>query len=228
MCLQPDCSSFFLLPSRQRPNEDTLTFSESFLQPRDRLINDAFPNGRPPFSLIPTRPSSRSMDQARGLWCRKCGRLSCREVIFQPRCAHCGHRVGKWKPLPVVAPPRLSRSPFDFSAASDRTEGLIFDPIISPSSGIELAVRKANGLAMYTFMFPAMFGDCRVHLIQADIDGGAQESEADQIFAEFQRLTWPSEVESRVKDEAATADGGQSLLRDSSTQWKTIRKSRKV
>ncbi|EST09888.2 Alpha-ketoglutarate-dependent dioxygenase AlkB-like protein [Kalmanozyma brasiliensis GHG001] len=83
---------------------------------------------------------------------------------------------------------------FEWIPAQDRTDGLVFDPIISQSSGIVLTVRKEGGLATYTFTFPAMFGDCRVHLIQADIDGGAHESEADQIFAEFQRHTWPQDA----------------------------------
>lgn len=191
MCLRPECSSFFLLPSGEHPDEDTLSFSSTFLLPQDTSLNDAFPSGSPPFPLIPTRPSSRSMDQARGLWCRKCGRLSCREVIFQPRCAHCGHKIGKWRPLPAVETPVLAQRSFDFAAVSEGGGAAIFDPIISASSGITLSMRKAHGLAMYTFSFPAMFGDCKVHLVQADVDGGAKEEEADEIFAAFQKHAWP-------------------------------------
>ncbi|CBQ67670.1 conserved hypothetical protein [Sporisorium reilianum SRZ2] len=191
MCLRPECPSFFLHPSsNNHPNESTLTFSPTFLQPQGDRLNDAFPSGAPPFPLIPTRPSSRSMDQARGLWCRRCGRLSCREVIFQPRCAHCGHRVGKWKPLPTIQPPVLARGPFDFSSAASE-----FDPVVSASSGIVLSVRREEGLVMYTFEFPAMFGDCRVHLVQADVEAGGTEDEADGIFEEFQRLAWPADAE---------------------------------
>lgn len=191
MCLQTECQRFFLLPSGQHPDQAALHFASSFLLPQGNSVNDAFPGGRPPFSLIPRRPDSDSLDQARGLWCHQCGRLSCRELIYQPRCAHCNHRIGKWEPLPIVAPPVLSRSPFDFTFSSDAMGPAIFDPIISPSSGIVMSVRKVNGLAMYTFAFPAMFGDCCVHLIQADVDGGASEAAADRIFSDFQKHAWP-------------------------------------
>ncbi|SNX81580.1 uncharacterized protein MEPE_00285 [Melanopsichium pennsylvanicum] len=191
LCLQTECTRFFRLSSGQYPAEDYLVFDPDLLRPQGDALNDAFPGGRPPFPLIPRRPSSKSMDQARGLWCRNCGRLSCRELIYRPRCAHCGHKVGHWRPLPIIPPPKLVISPFDFTAFPNGTSSTIFNPLISPSSGIVMSVRKDNGLAMYTFKFAAMFGDCCVHLIQADVDDGAREVAANQIFAEFQKHAWP-------------------------------------
>ncbi|SPO19916.1 uncharacterized protein UTRI_00314_B [Ustilago trichophora] len=204
MCLQTQCQRFFLLSSGKRPVEDLLRFSPDFLLPQGTALNDSFPSGQPPFSLVPLSPSPDSMDQAQGLWCRKCGRLSCRELIYKPRCAHCGYRIGQWKPLPTVLPPLMSRSPFDFTSSSDGMGSMLFDPIISPSSGIVMSVRRGNGLAMYSFAFPEMFGDCRVHLIQADVDGGAKELVADHIFADFQKHAWPT-------DTAAEKDASRKL-----------------
>ena len=71
--------------------------------------------------------------------------------------------------------------------------GNVFDPIISESSGIKLSVKKGEGLVMYTFDFPEVFGECKVHLVQADVDGGVAEIEADTIFGDFQRCAWPKE-----------------------------------
>lgn len=202
MCLHPSCSLFFLLPSGSPPNSCALEFSSSFLHPQGSSLNSSFPSGSPPFSLIPSRPSSRSMDQARGLWCKHCGRLSCRELIFQPICAHCGQRVGKWKPLPLYTPPKLTRNPFGFTTAGNA----VFDPVISPSSGIKMTVRKEGGLAMYTFTFPATFGDCRVHLVQADLDGGAREIEADRLLEEFQKHAWPDSTQTQNNEKRAKTD----------------------
>lgn len=191
MCLRPECPLFFLLASSGRsPHESTLGFSLAFLQPQSAALDVAFPGGAPPFSLIPRRPSSRSMDQARGLWCSKCGRLSCREIIFRPCCAHCGHAVGKWKPWPTVPPPTLARELWPA-----RGEAVFFDPVVSKNSGIKLGVRRHAGLVVYSFAFPDTFGDCAVHVVQADVHAGAQEDVADRLFREFQHHAWPKDVD---------------------------------
>ena len=65
-----------------------------------------------------------------------------------------------------------------------------------------MTVRKDDGLAMYSFTFPAIFGDCCVHLIQADIEGGARELAADQIFKEFQEHAWPANSEVAMDERA--------------------------
>ncbi len=190
MCLRPDCAHFFLLASSgTSPDEETLDFSLAFLQPQSLALDVAFPGGEPPFPLIPRRPSSRSMDQARGLWCSKCGRLSCREVIFRPSCAHCGHAVGKWKPWPTVSPPTLVRELWP-----SRGEAVFFDPVVSKTSGIKLHVRRHAGLVVYSFAFPDAFGDCAVHVVQADVHAGAQEDVADRLFREFQHHAWPTDA----------------------------------
>ncbi|GAC95641.1 hypothetical protein PHSY_003217 [Pseudozyma hubeiensis SY62] len=191
MCLQPTCPAFFLLSTGSPPAEHSLTFATSFLRPLGASLDSTFPSGQPPFPLIPERPSSTSMDQSRGLWCKKCGRLSCREVIFQPRCSHCGSTVGNRKPLPFVAAPTLERDSMDVSGETEG-DARVFDPVISDGSGVIMSVRRDAGLVMYTFTFPETFGDCKVHLVQSDVDRGGREDEADRIFEEFQRLTWPS------------------------------------
>ncbi|SPO49372.1 uncharacterized protein PSANT_07065 [Moesziomyces antarcticus] len=189
MCLRPDCAHFFLLASSGASPDEELDFSLAFLQPQSLALDVAFPGGEPPFPLIPRRPSSRSVDQARGLWCSKCGRLSCREVIFRPSCAHCGHAVGKWKPWPTVSPPTLVRELWP-----SRGEAVFFDPVLSKTSGIKLHVRRHAGLVVYSFAFPDAFGDCAVHVVQADVHAGAQEDVADRLFREFQHHAWPTDA----------------------------------
>ncbi|UTT94981.1 hypothetical protein NDA17_005771 [Ustilago hordei] len=194
ICLGPSCPQFFLLPNTHHPPlESSLNFSSSFLHPLGAILNFSFPSCQPPFPLIPMRPSSRSMDQSRGLWCKHCGRLSCRELIFQPRCSHCNSAVGKWKPLPTIPPPQLNSGVFDF----DGKEGGAFDPVISASSGIKMEMKTVGEggerMVVYSFTFDAMFGDCAVHLVQADTHGGGEEREADEIFRAFQRHAWPTD-----------------------------------
>ncbi|KAJ9476922.1 2OG-FeII_Oxy_2 domain-containing protein [Pseudozyma hubeiensis] len=80
MCLQPTCLAFFLLSTGTPPDEHSLSFSPDFLRPLGASLDSTFPSNQPPFPLVPERPSSTSMDQSRGLWCKKCGRLSCLSI----------------------------------------------------------------------------------------------------------------------------------------------------
>ncbi|SPO34685.1 uncharacterized protein PSFLO_00156 [Pseudozyma flocculosa] len=184
MCLAPKCPRFF---SRRSPGP--LRFSDDFLKVRGDKAHGGFPNGREPWSLVPEAPLGTSLDQARGLWCSKCGRLSCRAVINRPRCPHCDSQVGPKKGLPLVPAPKLS-----LHADADVA-------IVSPVSGIVTHVKREGGLVAYSFNFPKRMGGCAVHLVQADVEHGATEDTADRIFAGFQQGSWPQEDpdESRKK-----------------------------
>lgn len=65
-----------------------------------------------------------------------------------------------------------------------------------------MSVRKEDGLAMYSFTFPVTFGDCKVHLVQADADDGWEEEEANRLLEEVQRHAWPFDPADEKKKKA--------------------------
>ncbi|PWZ02757.1 hypothetical protein BCV70DRAFT_146695, partial [Testicularia cyperi] len=188
ICLNVKCPSFFRRCPNESLQDQELEFCARFLQPRGDRVNGGFMGEFAPFSIIPNKPPIASLDQARGQWCENCGRLSCRETIIKPTCPHCGKRVGNLERLRHVAPPVLKHYPLGLS---DKLIDSINDPVVSATAGIQMTVERRCGLLIYSFAFGSQFGDSRVHMVQADVEGGQPESEANLLFRQFQLASWP-------------------------------------
>ncbi|KAF8070689.1 hypothetical protein FPV67DRAFT_1036975 [Lyophyllum atratum] len=175
-CLNPTCRQFWVtldhghLPLQLDYNRDFLRLTPPYSLPPN--LSDIRP-GRPESSLDSI---TTTYAFTRGLHCRKCGRLSCRDKWEYWQCMQCKDKAG------VLGRLRLPKEFWN-----EILPDSFLDHFIHGSSGIAKGATRlfthGNGMGQrQTFILPT--GRGQIHHIQSTTPQG--NSDADRIFEKYQ------------------------------------------
>lgn len=192
-CLRPECPVGFW--KFDKPPGDVLAFTDEFLQPfSPHLLKTV----RIPFAVEPTEIRTSSVvDRTKGMFCRRCGRVSCREYLALHRCVHCEFEPARSSTIPHPSPRPRPRPAAGFEASH-----LLEDTFINPRFQIHVTRRLQGPFEVLTYELPEAMLGSKLHLIRmwnGPREGAATASE--EVAAALPRDAAADEILAGLQDE---------------------------